>query len=78
MTHGGFKVRVFVNGSSPLVLRGGRDMGAYIETREASGTGRSAISRRRIYVNDSLLRPLKNDLEADFELTHPLPSSAFE
>jgi len=73
-----FKVRVYVNASSPVVLLGGSDpLGTYIETRQASGSGREAIPGKRINVDQSLLRPLPAGSDADFEYVGKFPSNAF-
>lgn len=74
-----FRVRVYVNGSSPLVIQGGVDpLGVYLETREASGEGDMAIPAKRIDIDPSRLRKLSETSDADFEFLDALPSKAFE
>lgn len=74
-----YRVRVYVNGSSPVVLPGAKDdLGAfYIETRPASGQGYTATPQKRIYVKPDALRALPAGQDADLELIEPLDTRAF-
>lgn len=73
-----FRVRVYVNGSAPLVVNGGSDpLGVYLETREPSGTGYDAIPGKRITINPSRLRPLPPGSDAEYEFLDPFPSKGF-
>jgi hypothetical protein len=70
-----FKVRVYVNGSAPVVLDGGNDpLGAYIiirpSTKEAPGF--------RLSPQPGQLRALPPGSDADYEFLPPMPSEHFK
>lgn len=69
-----FKVRVYVNGSAPVVLNGGADpLGPYIVVREST----KERPGFRLTPGPGQLRPLPPGSDADYEFLAPLPSDQF-
>lgn len=70
------KVRVYINGSAPMVVDGFTDgpMGAYILLRPASGSGYEAIPELRLHPKPGQIRPLPPGSDADVEFLEPVPS----
>jgi hypothetical protein len=76
--HKVFTVRIFVNGSAPMVINGGIDaFSVFLQTREPSGSGYTAIPEKRIEISMTDLRELAPGSGADFEYKHVVTSDYF-
>lgn len=69
-----FTVRVYVNGSAPMVLKGSVDpFGPYIEVRPNS----SPRGEFRLSPRPDQMRALPPGSDADFEFVEPIPADKF-